>query len=1085
MYSDEFIERVRSNSNLIRLFEAKGIQLKKQSADYVCKCPFHADKKPSLHVNPAKGLWNCFGCGEGGDAIQFVRRAYGYSFREAIEFLANEENIPIEQEEQLTEAQRQEQQKREVLLNAMDVIADFYVSTLWDDKSEDAKKALEEASGRWDKDFLQQYRIGYAPAKFDALIKYAATKGISAELLIELGMARYSKNNHLIDVFRNRIMIPIRKRSGRYVAFTGRTIKSKEGDDTPKYINNTNTPLFNKDTTVFGMDVAAGPAIHADVMYLVEGAPDVLRLHLNGIKNVVACLGSAWTENQLRQIKQCTTKLCFIPDADPPNTEATNIRDKQGIGIQAVIKNAKLALKLGFNVKVKEIPVGEKHDSVHRTTYFKQDPDSYFTSIDIFNKTAEEDFIIWYASKILDVNQATSENSKAIEELAELIAAQEMDSQIPVYIDKLNEIYTGRQSWKKAIESARSKRAKETLTKNEDEMDTLTQFGFLEKDGAYCTPTNGGRIKWSNFTLHPLFHVRDNTSALRLYKMKNEDGVEFVIEFQQEELTSLARFRAKVESQGNFVWLAGEAQLTKLKQYLYKATESAELIRQLGWNKRGFFSFSNGIAFRGTWYKVDPLGIVRLPEDKGNYYLPAFSEVHVTDDDNINDFDRRFVHEGLNSISLFEYTSKMVAVFGNKAIVGICFYLATLFRDIILRYVEGFPLLNLFGPKGSGKTELGHSLMAFFMSYNKAPNLTTSTLPTIAETVGQVSNALVHLDEFKNTLEVEKYEFLKGLWDSVGRSRMSLDTGKKRETSKVNCGVIISGQEMANRDIALFSRFVFLSFTTSQFSQEQMHAMEKFREIRKRGCTHLTLDIIKLRPQFEQGFQRTYYDVTDQLAKQYADSIEGRIMGNWAIIMAAFKTLENYLKLPFEYAEVYRECCALMEVQNTMSRENNEIANFWKVVSILVNKGVLFEENDFHIRYMDKITLKVDKETTTTRSLGRVMPVLIIRNTVFDEYKDYCSDRSEPYLSAPSLKQYLKAAKDYIGNKAKVAFPRILNGEPVYITKPDPKTGEPKTERARYIGEAMCFDYQLACELYEFSLASTNIIEESADADEE
>ena len=378
MFSDEFIERVRSNSNLQRLFEAKGIQLKKQGVDLVCRCPFHSDKNPSLHVSPGKGLWNCFGCGEGGDAIQFVRRSYGYSFREAIEFLANEANIPIEQEEQLTEAQRQEQQKREVLLNAMDVVADFYVSTLWDDKSEDSKKALEIASNRWDKEFLQQYRIGFAPSKYDALIKYAATKGISAELLIELGMARYSKNNHLIDVFRNRIMIPIRKRSGRYVAFTGRTIKSKEGDDTPKYINNTNTPLFNKDTTVFGMDVAAGPAIHADVMYLVEGAPDVLRLHLNGIKNVVACLGSAWTENQLRQIKQCTTKLCFIPDADPPNTEATNIRDKQGIGIQAVIKNAKLALKLGFNVKVKEIPVGEKHDSVHRTTYFKQEEDRIF-----------------------------------------------------------------------------------------------------------------------------------------------------------------------------------------------------------------------------------------------------------------------------------------------------------------------------------------------------------------------------------------------------------------------------------------------------------------------------------------------------------------------------------------------------------------------------------------------------------------------------------------------------------------------------------------------------------------------------------
>ena len=299
MYSDEFIERVRSNTNIQRVFEAKGITLKKSGADLVCKCPFHADKKPSLHVNLSKGLWNCFGCGEGGDAIQFVRRAYGYSFREAVEYLANMANIPVEQEKQLSQAELEEQHKREVLLNAMDVVADFYVSTLWDD-SEEAKKALEEASNRWDKDFLQQYRIGYAPNKYDALINYANTKGISAELLLELGMAKYSKNNNLIDVFRGRIMIPIRKRSGRYVAFTGRTIKAKAGDDTPKYINNANTLLFDKDTTVFGMDVAAGPAIRTDVMYLVEGAPDVLRLHQIGVKNAVACLGSAWTDNQLR-----------------------------------------------------------------------------------------------------------------------------------------------------------------------------------------------------------------------------------------------------------------------------------------------------------------------------------------------------------------------------------------------------------------------------------------------------------------------------------------------------------------------------------------------------------------------------------------------------------------------------------------------------------------------------------------------------------------------------------------------------------------------------------------------------------------
>ena len=1086
MYSDEFIEKIRSNSDLKRVFEAKGLTLRKSGSAWVCQCPFHADKNPSLHVNPERGLWNCFGCGEGGDAIHFVRRAYGYSFREAVEHLANMANIPIEQDEQLTEAQIQEQQKREVLLNAMDVAVEYYVSTLWSDKSDEAKNAKEQATDRWNEEFLQSYRVGYATFEWDGLIKYAKQKGISAELLMELGMAKRSKKGNIIDTFRGRIMIPIRSRSRRTVAFTGRIVKEHENDEnTGKYINNTTTDLFDKDKTVFGIDVAAGPAIRNDVMYLVEGAPDVLRLQSIGVPNTVACLGSAWTENQLLQLKKCTTNLCFIPDADPPNPEATSIREKHGIGIQAVIKNGKKALELGFKVKVKEIPVGQNHENPKKPTFYKQDPDSYFKNMDTFNKTGEEDFIIWYAGKILNANQATSENAKAVEELAGLICDQDIESQIPIYIDALNNILPGRQIWKKAIEEAKEKRSRQSLSKDEDSIAILSQFGFVERHNAYYTSSNGATVKWSNFTLKPLFHVRDNNSAIRLYKMKNEDGVELTIEFLQEELTSLARFRAKVESQGNFVWLVGESQLTKLKQYLYKETETAELISQLGWNRRGFFSFGNGIAFMGTWYKVDPLGIVRLPQNNGNYYLPAFSEVHLTDDeDNSADFDKRFIHLGRSTVSLHEYTSQMVAVFGNKAIVGICFLLASLFRDIVLKEVTGFPILNLFGPKGSGKTELGHTLMAFFMTNNKAPNLTTSTLPTLAEAVGQVSNALIHLDEFKTGLDTEKYEFLKGLWDSVGRSRMNLETGKKRETSRVNCGIIVSGQELASKDIALFSRFVFLAFTRYDFTKEELHKLEKIREIRKRGCSHLTLDIIKLRPQFEQGFSQAYYEVTDQLSSQYSDGIEGRILGNWAILIAAFKTLQNYLALPFDYNTAYRECCALMEVQNKYCRANNEIAQFWQCVAQLVNTGKLYEDCDFHIKHLDRISVKVDRETTTTRVLNRVKPVLFIRYTsIYPLYMDYCVAHNEAYLSSPSLKQYLLAAKDFIGiNKA--SFTPMINGEIVYVDVTD-KKGKKKKVPSRYIGEALCFDYDYACELYEFSLVSKNITVESADVDEE
>ena len=214
MYSDEFIEKVRSNSDLKRVFEAKGITLKKSGADLVCKCPFHSDKNPSLHVNLERGLWNCFGCGEGGDAIQFVRRAYGYSFREAIEYLANTANIPIEREEPLTEAQIQEQQKREVLLNAMDVAVEYYVSTLWSEKNDEAKKAMEQAIDRWDKEFLQSYRVGYATFEWDnhfkriTLVNNAKTERLTIDRELsfhntETGLDRTMDNLVVIEVKRD------------------------------------------------------------------------------------------------------------------------------------------------------------------------------------------------------------------------------------------------------------------------------------------------------------------------------------------------------------------------------------------------------------------------------------------------------------------------------------------------------------------------------------------------------------------------------------------------------------------------------------------------------------------------------------------------------------------------------------------------------------------------------------------------------------------------------------------------------------------------------------------------------------------
>lgn len=129
--------------------------------------------------------------------------------------------------------------------------------------------------------------------------------------------------------------------------------------------------------------------------------------------------------------------------------------------------------------------------------------------------------------------------------------------------------------------------------------------------------------------------------------------------------------------------------------------------------------------------------------------------------------------------------------------------------------------------------------MAFFVIENQPPNIQSSTKAALGETVAQCANALVHLDEYRNDLEMEKREFLKAIWDGTGRTRMNMDRDKKRETTAVDCGVIVSGQEMATADIALFSRMIFLTFDTSEFTAEAKRKFNELMEERKKGLSHL------------------------------------------------------------------------------------------------------------------------------------------------------------------------------------------------------------------------------------------------------
>lgn len=846
-------------------------------------------------------------------------------------------------------------------------------------------------------------------------------------------------------------MIPIRDRYRHIIGFTARRLS--DDNEIPKYLNSSESEVYKKSDSIFGIDVAIRQAVKEDKFYGVEGAPDVMRMHSIYINNTVAPLGTGWTKNQFELLKKYATRICFLPDADPPKEN-----EKFGPGISSVMKSGLMAMQCGFSVSVREIPLGEG-----RT---KNDPDSFCTNKPKFDLLEEEDFITWYAKNIFQETSTTEEKSTAINSICQMVAMVKDDVKESMYLTKLQDLYKNKYLWTTAMNQAKKLiQAKKVLDDGKKiDRDLYGRYGFYEEFNSYYSITKDGQPwQWSNFSMTPMFHIKDSLLPKRLYKIKNKNKQEELIEMKQEDLVSLSKFKQKVEGLGNYIWLATEKELTKLKMFLYEQTETALEITQLGWQRKGFFAFGNG-AFDTEWHPVDEYGIVRL--HSGNYYLPASSKIY-RDDVKLFQFERRFIHTTYSGVTLNEYAEKLINVFGDNAKVGICFLLATLFRDIIVGYTKSFPILNLFGPKGSGKSEMGHSLMSFFIIKNTPPNIQNATIAAMGDLVAQCANALVHIDEYKNTIDIDKREFLKGLWDGAGRSRMNMDRDKKREITSVDCGVILSGQEMTTIDIALFSRLVYLTFNKTEFSNDEKRAFDDCKAIRDMGLSHLTLQLLRYRTKMETEFLSNYKqcmnDLNDRLKNE---KIEDRIQRNWVIPLAAFHTLEAVIDVPFSYKEMLDIVVTGIIRQNQECKSNNELANFWNVVSYLLQDGEIFNESDYRIEYMKKFKSDVVR---TEMEFVRPRPILLMRkNRIFMLYKKFAKQVGDSALPTESLKYYLENSKEYMGKKNSVRFKNIQRGQEV--TTRVETDGKEEFKKTTMVEQAMCFDYEMIMNAYNINL---------------
>lgn len=317
-YSDELVNEIFAQNDIVD-YVSQYVKLRKNGRDYTGLCPFHKEKSPSFHVNQDKQLFHCFGCGAGGNLVQFVMRSEGLDFVEALKLMADRVGIILPEDDNVVDDKLYEKKKRIYSMNK--TAARFYYETLT--REEDGKVGLEYfAERKISKNTITKYGLGYAPDSFDYLKKYMNKLGFSDSELLESGLC-VSKNDKIYDKFRGRVMFPIIDLRGNVIAFGGRIINAaeKDGYKPPKYLNSAETPVFNKGKNLFSLNLAK--KADSKQCILCEGYMDVISVFQAGVENIVATLGTALTENQAKLLMKYTGEILLCYDSDEAGQTAT------------------------------------------------------------------------------------------------------------------------------------------------------------------------------------------------------------------------------------------------------------------------------------------------------------------------------------------------------------------------------------------------------------------------------------------------------------------------------------------------------------------------------------------------------------------------------------------------------------------------------------------------------------------------------------------------------------------------------------------------------------------------------------------
>lgn len=319
-FDQSTINRIQQASDIVEII-SEHLSLQRRGKEFVGLCPFHSDHRPSMYVNPAKQIFKCFACGAGGDVIKFVQMREQLTFVQAVTRLADRAGVrlPTARPNARGNSEEGPQGDPAVIARVNAWAQKFFAKCLFDEQSGAAARNYVASRGI-NTESAQAWGLGLAPDGWDNLLKAARAKRIAEPLLIQSGLAVSRDDGSLYDKFRNRLMFPILDVTGRVIGFGGRTL----GADPAKYMNSPATVLFDKSSSLYGLDKAR-QAIAADgTAVIVEGYTDVIMAHQAGCTNVVAALGTSFTEGHARVLRRYARRIVLVFDSDVAGMEAAN-----------------------------------------------------------------------------------------------------------------------------------------------------------------------------------------------------------------------------------------------------------------------------------------------------------------------------------------------------------------------------------------------------------------------------------------------------------------------------------------------------------------------------------------------------------------------------------------------------------------------------------------------------------------------------------------------------------------------------------------------------------------------------------------